>query len=78
MQAISDGKFLGVGSGSSSRGMYYNITIFDGEGPIKCRATEEVFNKGQRIAFGAAVQLTINIGTFNGNPTVRIIEVEET
>lgn len=77
MIATAEGKFLGVGSGSSSRGTYYNCTIFDGEGPIKFRATEEVWSVGQRLEFGKAVEVDLSIGTYNGNPTLRVTHIQE-
>lgn len=70
-------KFLGVSSGTSSRGPYYNIEVHNNEGSLRLRCNEVVFNKGMRIEFGQDVTIHLRLRMYQGTVLVSVEDIEE-
>lgn len=70
-------KFLGVSSGTSSRGPYYNIEFYLNQASIRCRCTAEVFETGMRIPFGADVTIKLGLRMYQGSCIIQVTGIEE-
>ena len=69
-------KFLGVSSGTSSKGPYYNVEVHGESGSIRLRCNEDVFNKGMRIQFGQDVTLHVTLRMYQGSVLVMADGIE--
>lgn len=70
-------KFLGVSSGESSKGVYYNLEVHGDTGSLRLRCNKEVYENGMLIPFGADCEVTFQFRTYQGSVLVQAVSISE-
>lgn len=69
-------KFLGVSTGESARGKFYNFSFMVDGDTMQIRCSEEVAMKASKLNFGDEVSIKLELKNYRGDWYPRISDIE--
>lgn len=77
MVVTANCRFLGVKSGKTEKGEWYQVNVCDEGGEsLKLFADEDVYQQGKGIPFGADVMIEMAMGQFRKGLSVRCTGIQ--